>query len=113
MKKQVDLVSGKILEPLIKLSLPILGTSFIQMAYNMTVNGCERVPLCVCVCVHVYGHGHTHRRDSEGPGVAFWSYCANSLRNHKKGVQCFLEAPSFHGKSIDSVWNQVDKTTNL
>ena len=36
MKKQVDLVSGKILEPLIKLSLPILGTSFIQMAYNMT-----------------------------------------------------------------------------
>ena len=82
-------------------------------------NGCERVPLCVCVCVcvcaraHVYGHGRTHRRNSEEPGVAFWSYCANSLRNHKQGVQCFLEAPSFHGKSIDSVWNQVDKTTNL
>lgn len=36
MKKQLDLVSGRILEPLIKLSLPILGTSFIQMAYNMT-----------------------------------------------------------------------------
>ena len=35
MKKRVDLVSGKILEPLIKLSLPILGTSFIQMAYNL------------------------------------------------------------------------------
>lgn len=35
MKKHVDLVSGKILESLIKLSLPILGTSFIQMAYNM------------------------------------------------------------------------------
>ena len=35
MKKHVDLVSGNILESLIKLSLPILGTSFIQMAYNM------------------------------------------------------------------------------
>lgn len=35
MKKTVNLVSGNILSALIKLSLPILGTSFIQMAYNM------------------------------------------------------------------------------
>lgn len=36
MSKHIDLVSGKILRSLIALSLPILGTSFIQMAYNMT-----------------------------------------------------------------------------
>lgn len=35
MKKSVSLVSGNISSTLIKLSLPILGTSFIQMAYNM------------------------------------------------------------------------------
>lgn len=35
MKKSVDLVSGNILNALLKLSIPILGTSFIQMAYNM------------------------------------------------------------------------------
>lgn len=35
MKKKVDLVSGNIFNTLFKLSLPILGTSFIQMAYNM------------------------------------------------------------------------------
>ena len=35
MKKSVNLVSGNISSTLIKLSLPILGTSFIQMAYNM------------------------------------------------------------------------------
>lgn len=35
MKKSVDLVSGNIISTLIKLSLPILGTSFIQIAYNM------------------------------------------------------------------------------
>ena len=35
MKKSVNLVSGNIISTLIKLSLPILGTSFIQMAYNM------------------------------------------------------------------------------
>ena len=34
MKKRVDLVSGNIIGTLITLSLPILGTSFIQMAYN-------------------------------------------------------------------------------
>lgn len=36
MKKQINLISGNILKSLIALSLPILGTSFIQMAYNMT-----------------------------------------------------------------------------
>lgn len=35
MKKSVSLVSGDIMSTLLKLSLPILGTSFIQMAYNM------------------------------------------------------------------------------
>ena len=35
MKKSVNLVSGNIMNTLIKLSLPILGTSFIQMAYNL------------------------------------------------------------------------------
>lgn len=35
MKSKVDLISDNIFKTLIKLSLPILGTSFIQMAYNM------------------------------------------------------------------------------
>ncbi|MGG7144361.1 MATE family efflux transporter [Clostridium nigeriense] len=35
MNKSVNLVSGNIGSTLFKLSLPILGTSFIQMAYNM------------------------------------------------------------------------------
>lgn len=35
MKKTNNLVTGNILSTLLKLSLPILGTSFIQMAYNM------------------------------------------------------------------------------
>lgn len=35
MKKRVDLVSGNIIKTLITLSLPILGTSFIQMAYSL------------------------------------------------------------------------------
>ena len=35
MKKQVDLVNGGIFKTLVTLSLPILGTSFIQMAYSL------------------------------------------------------------------------------
>lgn len=35
MKKKVDLVNGNIFNSLLALSIPILGTSFIQMAYNM------------------------------------------------------------------------------
>lgn len=35
MKKKVDLVSSNIFKTLIRLSFPILGTSFIQMAYNL------------------------------------------------------------------------------
>lgn len=35
MQGRVDLTEGRITEKLIKLSLPIMGTSFIQMAYNM------------------------------------------------------------------------------
>lgn len=35
MKKQVDLLSGSILQTLTKLALPIMATSFIQMAYNL------------------------------------------------------------------------------
>lgn len=35
MKKTVNLVSGNIFSTLFKLSLPILGTSFVQMAYNL------------------------------------------------------------------------------
>ncbi|MEG0181323.1 MAG: MATE family efflux transporter, partial [Peptostreptococcaceae bacterium] len=35
MQGRVDLTEGRIAEKLIKLSLPIMGTSFIQMAYNM------------------------------------------------------------------------------
>ncbi len=35
MKKKIDLVSGNIFKTLFTLSLPILGTSFIQMAYSM------------------------------------------------------------------------------
>ncbi|MGN2338097.1 MATE family efflux transporter [Clostridium cagae] len=36
MEKRIDLTEGKIVSKLIKLALPIMGTSFIQMAYNMT-----------------------------------------------------------------------------
>lgn len=36
MENRIDLTKGGITEKLIKLSLPIMGTSFIQMAYNMT-----------------------------------------------------------------------------
>lgn len=36
MEKRIDLTEGKIANKLIKLALPIMGTSFIQMAYNMT-----------------------------------------------------------------------------
>ena len=35
MKRKVDLISGNIFRTLFTLSLPILGTSFIQMAYSM------------------------------------------------------------------------------
>lgn len=35
MKKKIDLVSGSIVKTLLTLSLPILGTSFIQMAYSL------------------------------------------------------------------------------
>ena len=35
MKKKIDLASGNIFRTLFTLSLPILGTSFIQMAYSM------------------------------------------------------------------------------
>ncbi len=36
MEKKTDLTSGPIAAQLIKLSFPIIGTSFIQMAYNLT-----------------------------------------------------------------------------
>lgn len=36
MNKRIDLTQGSMVGKLIKLSLPIMGTSFIQMAYNMT-----------------------------------------------------------------------------
>ncbi len=36
MDKRIDLTQGNITSKLIALSLPIMGTSFIQMAYNMT-----------------------------------------------------------------------------
>ncbi|WP_042274832.1 MATE family efflux transporter [[Clostridium] dakarense] len=36
MKDRIDLTHGKIASKLIKLALPIMGTSFIQMAYNLT-----------------------------------------------------------------------------
>ena len=35
MQGRIDLTEGRITEKLIKLALPIMGTSFIQMAYNM------------------------------------------------------------------------------
>lgn len=34
--KSIDLTEGNIAQALIKLSVPIMGTSFVQMAYNMT-----------------------------------------------------------------------------
>ena len=36
MKEKIDLTNGNILKSLVNLALPIMGTSFIQMAYNMT-----------------------------------------------------------------------------
>ena len=35
MQGRIDLTEGKIIDKLIKLALPIMGTSYIQMAYNM------------------------------------------------------------------------------
>lgn len=35
MKKTVNLISGNIISTLFKLAIPILGTSFVQMAYNL------------------------------------------------------------------------------
>ena len=35
MDNRIDLTEGKITSNLIKLSIPIMATSFIQMAYNM------------------------------------------------------------------------------
>lgn len=35
MNKQIDLTSGNIVEKLVKLSLPIMGTAFIQIAYSL------------------------------------------------------------------------------
>lgn len=35
MSKQIDLTNGNIIEKLVKLSLPIMGTSFIQIAYSL------------------------------------------------------------------------------
>lgn len=36
MKKKLDLTQGNIFPTLLKLAIPIMGTSFVQMAYNMT-----------------------------------------------------------------------------
>ena len=36
MDKRIDLTQGHMVGKLIKLAIPIMGTSFIQMAYNMT-----------------------------------------------------------------------------
>ena len=36
LSKKTDLVNDNILKSLISLAIPIMGTSFIQMAYNMT-----------------------------------------------------------------------------
>lgn len=36
MKDRIDLTEGRIAEKLVKLALPIMATSFIQMAYNLT-----------------------------------------------------------------------------
>ena len=35
MQKKIDLTEGKILSTLTRLALPIMGSSFIQMAYNL------------------------------------------------------------------------------
>ncbi|GAA0114986.1 MATE family efflux transporter [Clostridium senegalense] len=35
MNKKIDLINGKITDSLVALAIPIMGTSFIQMAYNM------------------------------------------------------------------------------
>src|SRR5690554_2775200 len=36
MAKTIDLTSGDIFQGLTKLAMPIIGTSFVQMAYNLT-----------------------------------------------------------------------------
>ena len=36
MKKQVDLLNGKIISALTELAIPIMGTAAVQMAYNLT-----------------------------------------------------------------------------
>ena len=36
MNQNIDLTSGNIVDKLVRLSLPIMGTSFIQIAYSLT-----------------------------------------------------------------------------
>ena len=36
MQKKIDLVNGPVLSSLTRLAVPIMATSLIQMAYNMT-----------------------------------------------------------------------------
>lgn len=36
MTQPINLTEGSIFKALVKLALPIIGTSFVQMAYNMT-----------------------------------------------------------------------------
>ena len=36
MQKKIDLVNGPVLSSLTRLAIPIMATSLIQMAYNMT-----------------------------------------------------------------------------
>lgn len=37
MQKNIDMLNGPVLKSLTKLAIPIMATSLIQMAYNLTV----------------------------------------------------------------------------
>ena len=54
--QKVDLLNGRIVPSLMRLSLPIMGTSLVQMAYNLTDMiwigrlSADAVAACICGC---------------------------------------------------------------
>ena len=64
MTKAVKLTEGSIFKVIIKLALPIIGTSFVQMAYNLTdmiwVEELVQKPWCVALQAFLHGWPCNH-----------------------------------------------------
>ena len=70
MTKAVKLTEGSIFKAIIKLALPIIGTSFVQMAYNLTDMiwvgrvGAKAVCCRHCRLFYMVSHGnHTYSQN--------------------------------------------------